>query len=220
MPNKTLTLVAGLLSVLFLVLIVSQTESKSLGRSKQKRVVDSNDDLLAMPSNEYRQVVYEHVEQQYAPTEPTSSNEEAQPHEEIIYVNEDGQPVEMEQTHQQPSEHGQDETHQQQPSYQTTGSQQNQNDDNLATEVLYADQNGNLFRQKGDHYEPAAATTTLVSDSEQSDHQSQAERQSQQSNDSPSPPAMTATILTEVPLKDLSHQGKLTIRISTVSSQI
>lgn len=175
---------------LCLVVAISSllVECKSISRLGQKQIVNSQHDLLALPNVEYRQVVtYETGPRYEIQDEPNEEMYQATPSQAMDA---------MDNEHVSDSNQDDEETQPQTESSQAGGSQE-------PTEVLYTDNSGNLYKQVGDHYEPAVTSTH-----EQSEEQPTQPTKNSEYSESSGMSEMSATILTEVPVKDVSEQGQ------------
>lgn len=183
------------------VLLCSQVDSKPLVRLNAKKILNSQYDLLALPSGENRQVVTYEPRPQYVVQESPEHQQQNQARQEVYYVQADQSSMEQA----EPNRH----YHHSGCSHDTTANQEAQaqanGGDEQTEEILYTDDNGNLYKRVGDHYEPASATTSLVPVSEQSEDANPSKSRNNQHNQI----GMTATILTEVPVRDLPDHGKL-----------
>lgn len=197
MSIKTSAFVACLIGIIY-VLLCSQVDSKPLVRLNAKKILNSQYDLLALPSGENRQVAtYEPRPQYVAQESPDHHQQQNQERQEVYYV----------QAEQNSMEHADPNNHYHHPdcSHDMSHGAQPNGADEQPEEILYTDDNGNLFKRVGDHYEPASATTSLVPVSEQTED---ASANPSKNSDNHNPVGMTATILTEVPLRDLPDHGK------------
>lgn len=180
---------------LCLVVAISSlwVECKSISRLGQKQIVNSQRDLLALPNVEYRQMVTYETGPRYAIQD--------EPNEEMYQATPSQAMDAMDNEYVSDSNQDDGETQAQTESSQTGGSQE-------PTEVLYTDNSGNLYKQVGDHYEPADETSSVTSTHEQPEEQPTQPAKNSGYSESSGMSEMSATILTEIPVKDVSEQGQ------------